>query len=292
MPQTRLYAETDETTARTLLTVFDQAFEDHGFPVSAFEDIENPQHWMIAIYCETDFADAVKNSMVDLAGEAGCSLSVRREDIPETDWVAATLRNLSSVRAGRYVVHGSHEMHVPQAHEISVLVDAGLAFGTGHHGTTAGCLDMLDRICKRKTFHNVLDLGTGSGVLAIAAAKTMPAMVLATDIDPVATQTAKYNAQRNGTQNSVQCLTATGLNHRQFAEQGPFDLVIANILARPLQAMARDLVHNTAPGGSVILSGLLPHQRAPLVASFRLQGLHLEHYHIRDSWLTLVFIKP
>ncbi len=292
MPQTRLFAETQETVARALLSVFEIAFEDEGFPVSAFEDIDNPEHWTVAVYCETELAADVTDRMLALAKAADNPIEIQREDLPEIDWVAATLRELSSVHAGRYIIHGSHERHIPKSHEIPVLVDAGLAFGTGHHGTTAGCLDMLSKICKRRRFTNVLDLGTGSGVLAIAAAKTMPVAVLATDIDPIATETAAYNARRNGVHQSIECLTATGFNHRRFGELGPFDLVIANILAKPLQAMARDLVYATSPGGNVILSGLLPHQRAPLVAAFRLQGLHLEHYYIRDNWLTLVFQKP
>ncbi|MEM9280045.1 MAG: 50S ribosomal protein L11 methyltransferase [Pseudomonadota bacterium] len=292
MPQSRLYAETNEPGARALLQVFETAFEDEGLPVSAFEEPENPIQWTVAVYCETDTADDLKARMNELSAKTGIPINIQREDIPDIDWVAATLRELPSVRAGRYIVHGTHEAHVPKSSEISILIDAGLAFGTGHHGTTAGCLDMLHRICRRKTFYNVLDLGTGSGVLAIAAAKTMPVRVLASDIDPVATETANFNVRRNGVHSSVECITSTGFNHRRFGEIGRFDLVIANILAKPLQAMALDLALHTLPGGTVILSGLLPHQRAALIASFRIQGLHFEHAHIRDNWLTLVFHKP
>ncbi|MEM7068151.1 MAG: 50S ribosomal protein L11 methyltransferase [Pseudomonadota bacterium] len=292
MPQSQLFAETDETTAKSLMAVLDTAFEDDGFPVSAFEDPANPNQWQIAVYCETDLADETSARILELSAGLGLKIAVQREDISDdTDWVAATLRDLSAVRAGRYIVHGTHEKHVPVPHEISVLIDAGLAFGTGHHGTTAGCLDMMTKVYKRRKYSKVLDLGTGSGVLAIAAAKTAPCAVLATDIDPVATETAHFNTHRNGVHQSVECITATGFNHRRFAEEGPFDLVIANILAKPLMSMAHDLVNHTAQCGTVILSGLLPHQRRPLVATFRLQGLHLEHYHIRDNWLTLLFQK-
>ncbi|MEM7215513.1 MAG: 50S ribosomal protein L11 methyltransferase [Pseudomonadota bacterium] len=292
MPQTRLFIKTDEQTARALSEVFDVIFEEQGLPVSAFEDPDNPENWFVAIYCETDDSETITEQMNNLANDAGYHLKIDRDDIPETDWVAATLRDLSSVRAGNFIVHGSHEKHIPKPHEIAVLIDAGLAFGTGHHGTTAGCLDMLARLKKSGRYHSILDLGTGSGILAIAAAKALKARVLASDIDPVATQTAKVNVRSNGVQAYVECITSTGFNNRRFTESGQFDLVFANILAKPLQGLAPDLANHTKSGGTVILSGLLPHQRAPLTASYRLQGLHFERAHIRENWLTLVFKKP
>lgn len=292
MLQTCFRAELEKSKALTLQKLFEDAFEDDGFPVSSFEDLDNPVNWEIAVYMDTNLADDTHTRMKAICHEQGITVSFEREDIEDKDWVAETLRDLNSVRAGRFIVHGSHEMHVPKPHEISILINAGLAFGTGHHGTTAGCLDMLSRACKKQTFRNVLDLGTGSGVLAIAAAKAMPCFVMATDIDPVATETARYNAKQNGVQSHVECLTSVGFTQARMHEQAPFDLVIANILARPLQAMALDIVAHTQAGGTVILSGLLPHQRNPIIASFRLQGLHHEYSHIRDGWLVIVFKKP
>ena len=151
---------------------------------------------------------------------------------------------------------------------------------------------MLDKVQKARDFYNVLDLGTGSGVLAIAVAKSMPCYVLATEIDPVATETARANSHNNSVQCLVECLTSAGFQNRRLKEQGPYDLVLANILAKPLQSMARDICQNTANGGTVILSGLLPHQRAPLVSRFRQQGLHLRHWFVNDGWLVLAFHKP
>lgn len=292
MPQSRIFAETDEATARSLMEPMEVLFEVEGLPVSAFENIDRPGSWSISVYTETEDAEETRLRLADAFKEHGVRLNLEREDIPDTDWVAATLKNLSAVRAGRFIVHGSHEAHVPKPHEIAIRIDAGLAFGTGHHGTTAGCLDMLTQVCKRKGFDNVLDLGTGSGVLAIAAAKNMPCRVLASDIDPVATITASDNARLNGVQSQVECITAAGFIHPQLKANGPFNLVIANILAKPLQSMAKDLVRYTARKGTVILSGLLPHQRAPLVATFRQQGLILEYSHYRDGWLVLVMQKP
>jgi len=291
MQQTCFRAEIEKSAALKLQSVFEDAFEDDGFPVSSFEDLENPVNWEIAVYCDTELADETHTRMDKLASKHDVNVKFNREDIPDIDWVAETLRDLTSVRAGRFIVHGSHEMDEPRPHEIAVHVNAGLAFGTGHHGTTAGCLDMLSRVMKRKSFYNVLDLGTGSGVLAIAAAKAMPCFVMATDIDPVATETAKFNCKQNGVQAHVECLTSVGFTNVRMQQQAPFDLIIANILAKPLQQMALDIFTHTAPGGTVILSGLLPHQRAAIIAAFRLQGLHLKYSHIRDDWLVVVFVK-
>lgn len=292
MLQSRLSSITDKDTATRLLALYETAFEDEGMPVSAFENPDNPDEWLIAVYCPTEDAQTFHDAMAKMADEAGIEVTLTREDIPETDWVAETLRDLSAVRASGFVVHGSHEMQAAKPNETGIRIDAGLAFGTGHHGTTAGCLDMLARVSKAQDFYNILDLGTGSGVLAIAAAKTHVAQILATDIDPVATLTASQNTKLNGVQGRIQCLTAPGFTHRCFAEKGRFDLVIANILARPLQSMALDIALHTMPGGTVILSGLLPHQRSRIVATFRQHGLMFNHVHYRDGWMTLVLRKP
>lgn len=292
MLQSRIYAVTNKDTATELLSSYEAHFEEGGLPVSAFENPSNSQEWLIAVYCPTEEAEDIRSAMAIIAENTPHNISLEREDIPETDWVAATLRDLVAVRASGIVVHGSHEMDAAQPHETSILIDAGLAFGTGHHGTTAGCLDMLIRVSKKQEFYNILDLGAGSGVLAIAAAKIHKAKVLASDIDPVATETAIQNVKRNGVQAYVECLTSIGFTHRRFAEQGRFDLVIANILAKPLQSMALDIALHSMAGGTVILSGLLPHQRSRIVATFRQHNLVLEHTHYRDGWMTIVMQKP
>ena len=172
---------------------------------------------------------------------------IETEVIYQTDWVEETLRQLSPVRAGRFVIHGSHDKQTIGFNDIGVEIDAGLAFGTGHHGTTAGCLEMLEKELKRRTFSNSLDLGTGSGVLAIALAKATKTKVLASDIDPVSTIVAKENARLNGVGNLVSCVTATGFNHPMITANKPYDLIIANILARPLQQLAHDF---STPSGT------------------------------------------
>ncbi len=292
MTQSRLYFHAGEAIVHPLLSRIEFRFEEDGFPISAFEDLDNPGNWTVSVYCETQDASEQAERLSAVLKSEGHAFKIMREDIPDTDWVEATLRELVPVRAGNFVVHGAHDKHVPRPHEVAIQIDAGLAFGTGHHGTTAGCLDMLTRISKRSKFHNILDLGTGSGVLAIALAKTQIAHVMATDIDPVSVETARVNAHINQAHTNIECITATGFAHRRFSEQGPYDLIVANILANPLKAMAHDISRHLTGNADLVLSGLLPHQRASILATFRVHGMIHEFTHIRDGWLTLVLKKP
>ena len=274
------------------MALLDPRLEDEGVPVSAFEDTDDTSRWCLSIYIETASAAELQARVANWCSDAGLQLVFQSEVLPDKDWVAESLRELAPVRAGRFVIFGAHDRDAPRPHEIPVLMDANVAFGSGHHGTTAGCLDMFDLILKRRSFHKVLDMGTGSGILAIAAAKAIQAPVLATDIDPVAVDTARENGRRNGVQALITCKTAPGFNHPEIIGRSPFDLIFANILAKPLQRMAPHISQHLAPGGNVILSGLLPHQKSAIVSACRLQNLMLRQSHLRDGWLTLVMEKP
>lgn len=212
--------------------------------------------------------------------------------LPDTDWVAKSLAGLSPVRAGRFLVHGHHDRDRAKPNDIAIEIEAGEAFGTGHHGTTIGCLLAIEHEASTRPIRHALDVGTGSGVLAIALAKRAKARVLASDIDPVATRVAKENVRLNGVAANVRTITATGLNGRAFRDDGPYDLVVANILAGPLAALAPAIRRAVAPGGTVILSGLLPQQRARIVAAYRGTGLLLRRSMIVEGWLTLVLKRP
>ncbi len=213
-------------------------------------------------------------------------------DLPETDWVARSLEGLKPVRAGRFLVHGHHDRDRVKPNDLAIEIEAGQAFGTGHHGTTIGCLIAIAREARTRPIVNALDLGTGSGVLAIALAKLAKARVLASDIDPVATRVADENVHLNGVAAFVHTLTAAGLAGRAFAERAPYDLVVANILAGPLAALAPAIRRAVAPGGTVILSGLLPEQRRRIIATCRATGLVLVHAMAVEGWLTLVLRRP
>jgi ribosomal protein L11 methyltransferase len=175
---------------------------------------------------------------------------------------------------------------------VSIEIDAGLAFGTGHHGTTAGCLFVLDRLARTRRFTRPLDVGTGSGVLAIALAKLFHRRVVATDIDPVAVAVARENAARNHVGAWIRTLTANGVSHAAIRSDAPYDLVVANILAEPLRLLAPRLAPLVARNGVLVLSGLLPGQRERVARAYQAQGVRLRTANIFDGWSVLVMEKP
>ncbi len=243
--------------------------------------------WVVTAYLESASADDAGETVRDALGGDGFGLRIKVTRLPDADWVRKSLEGLPPVRAGRFLVHGSHDRGRRRASDTPIEIEAGLAFGTGHHGTTAGCLLALESAFRRQAFRNALDLGTGSGVLAIAIAKRWRVPVLATDIDPVAVRVATENAQLNGVAGLVEMRTAAGFAHPAFARWRPFDLIVANILAEPLSRLAPELARHLAPGGTVILSGLLPYQGRRVIAAYRNQGLRLVRRRVRDAWLTL-----
>jgi ribosomal protein L11 methyltransferase len=195
------------------------------------------------------------------------------------------------VRAGGFYVHGSHEAKAAPAGLTEIVIDAAQAFGTGHHETTTGCLEAIDLTLKRTRPTSMLDVGTGTGVLAIALAKRTRRVVVASDIDPVAVDTAAENAERNGVGNLVVCLRADGLHSPEIAASAPYDLVVANILAGPLVALAPDIGRVSGRGATVILSGLLARQAPRIVTAYARQGMVLRRRLVRRGWATLILEK-
>jgi ribosomal protein L11 methyltransferase len=250
--------------------------------------------WEVVAYLEAspvkELSEFLTRSARDVLahGDAGFIVA----GLPETDWVAKSLRDLKPVRAGRFLVHGGHDRDKRRPNDIAIEIEAAEAFGTGHHGTTAGCLLAIDALAKSRRIRNALDLGTGTGVLAIAIAKRFKAPVLASDVDPIAVAIAAGNTRANGVAGLVRTVTGAGLGRRVFRDRRTFDLVVANILAGPLVALAPALRRHLASGGTLILSGLLPGQRARIVAAFRGQGLRLVRDFRLDDWLTVVLVRP
>ncbi|MBZ0218725.1 MAG: 50S ribosomal protein L11 methyltransferase [Fimbriimonadaceae bacterium] len=198
-----------------------------------------------------------------------------------------SLSGLAPVRAGRFFVYGRHDKDKIPAGAIPVEIDASLAFGTGHHGTTEGCLLALDEVLTARRFTDVLDLGCGTALLAIAVAKALGVAVLASDIDPEAVRVARENANLNGVGDLVRCETAAGFDHPVFERNKPFDLILANILAGPLIDMASDMAAHMAPGGIAILSGLLIEQSAQVEASYHANGFRVISRLHRGDWAIL-----
>jgi len=240
----------------------------------------------VSLYADGDIEPIEARLKTELAS-LGLSRPVEREVLPDVDWVARSLDGLKPVRAGRFLVHGAHDRQMRHAGDIAIEIEAGLAFGTGHHGTTAGCLAMLERVAIREKPRNALDLGTGSAVLAIALARLAHIPVLATDIDPVAIEVAVANARLNQVSSLVEAVTAPGFHHPVFAARAPFDLIVANILARPLMKLAPEMAKYLAPGGSIVLSGILDRQRDAVVAAYAGQQFrHVRTTH-REGWVTI-----
>ncbi|MBN8994532.1 MAG: 50S ribosomal protein L11 methyltransferase [Rhizobiales bacterium] len=250
----------------------------------------DPDHWQVLVYFEEAPGAAERKALATAAaGIIGTKAAFAIAALPDQNWVARSLEGLKPVRAGRFLVHGRHDRARVRENDIAIEVEAGEAFGTGHHGTTAACLIAIDRVLRSRPVRNALDLGTGTGVLAIAITRAAKAPVVASDIDAVATRIAEENARLNGVAGLVHAVTAPGLSKSVFADAGPFDLIVANILAGPLVMLAPAIRRHLAPGGTVILSGLLVSQRARIVAAYRAQGLRLAGGIEREGWLTLTF---
>jgi ribosomal protein L11 methyltransferase len=213
---------------------------------------------------------------------------VKAEAVVEEDWVALVQRGLHPITAGRFLIHGSHDKESGRGRPFAIEVDAGQAFGTAHHGTTRGCLLAIDRLAKVFDIDTILDLGTGSGVLAIAAAKVFHREVVATDIDPVAVRVARENFAANGVASFIDAFVATGLKHPGIAARAPYGLVIANILAKPLLTFAPNIAPLMSQDGFLILSGMLHHQAKQVRARYAAQGFTLLSYIPLDEWTTLV----
>jgi ribosomal protein L11 methyltransferase len=287
MGQTRLYLTGTKAEAERIFAALETAFEEDGLPLALLEVDEDADVHEVSLYTEGD-ADTAENRIRDLLAGLSLSRAVEREELPDIDWVAKSLEGLKPVRAGGFFVHGAHDRDRIEDGDIAIEIEAGLAFGTGHHGTTAGCLETIAQVVAEEGPANALDLGTGSAVLAIALAKLARIPVLATDIDPVATEVAAANARLNGVADLVECVTATGFDHPAFG-RGPFDLVVANILAGPLIELAPDMARHVKGDGALVLSGILDRQEDAVLAAYVAAGFaHVGTLH-REGWATLRF---
>lgn len=282
----------DEATARLVGDIVTESFEPAETAATVFEAEPSQRSWTTGAWTlDVFFGFEPDQAFIrDLvANVAGCAVAdaLTFSTIAETDWVSASLEGLPAVRAGRFVVHGAHGRAEVRAHEIGLEIEAALAFGTGHHGTTLGCLLALSDLLKRARPRRVLDVGTGTGVLAIAAARALRQGVASGDIDPVATETARRNARANGAGAWVHPVTARGLQHPDLAKHAPYDLVLANILAKPLRGLARDVARATMSEATLVLSGLLVGDAPGVQSAYAAQGFSLAHRRVIDGWVTL-----
>ncbi|MGM4919076.1 50S ribosomal protein L11 methyltransferase [Tardiphaga sp. 813_E8_N1_3] len=280
------FAVGDEFSAKRIVDLLTESFEEGQAAIAAFESPEG--RWDVTVHFADPPDEASIRDLVSLASDDTVAASIVFDSIEAKDWVKESLKGLVPVRAGRFIVHGQHDRDQVRPNQLGIEIEAALAFGTGHHGTTRGCLIYLDYVLRAKAPKRMLDLGTGTGVLAIAAAKATKRRVLATDIDPMSVKVARENMRLNGVGNLVDTVCATGFSSPAFGDRAPFDLILANILANPLRAMSTDMSRHLTRNGMVILSGLLPHQAMSVIAAYRARGLVLRKHQIVEGWSSLL----
>jgi len=263
--------------------------DDLAVTASAHEN-EDTGEWVFEATCLEEPSLEAFNELARTVLGGDVEFSVEAID-PEVNWVAKSLEGLQPVVAGGFFIHGSHDSHRVPAGMRAIRIDAAQAFGTGHHETTTGCLEAIDRILKRTRPKNPIDVGTGTGVLAIALAKRLRVPVVASDIDPIAVATTEENARDNGVAKYIQAVEAAGLDHSKIIAKAPFDLVVANILAGPLVSLAPDMNRLVTKGSTIILSGILITQAARVVAAYSRLGMVVRFKIMKKEWATLALEK-
>ena len=282
--------------ARALTELLGEVFDPTETAISAFEveqgvtTLSMNTPWKVEIYFATPPDEpAVRDMLRPIVGDLVDATPFTT--VNTRDWVANSLDGLKPVRAGRVLVHGAHDRQVVRINDVSIEIEAALAFGTGHHGTTSGCLLALDAELKKRRPRRGLDVGTGTGILALALAKQIRRKVVAGDIDAVAVEVSAHNARLNHAPQALDLYVAPGVRHAKAARSGHFDLVFANILAGPLRRLAPSLARILSRDGTLILAGLLAMDVPGIVSVYRHQGIFLASHALRDGWATLVMKK-
>ncbi|MEE2694156.1 MAG: 50S ribosomal protein L11 methyltransferase [Pseudomonadota bacterium] len=270
--------------------LFESSIEPFVEAISRKRQFNN---WLIRAYTTTvskpQFLETIVYEAATLANISRPNLTI--ELTPNTDWVVESIRGLNPILIGRFMIYGSYNGKPKNQKLIPIQVDAGEAFGTGHHGSTKGCLLALSAMRKPDIKTRMLDLGCGAGILAIAAAKLWRIKPVASDIDHTAVRVTEENSRTNKVHRSVQCLAGNGFKSIKLRKAGPFDLVVANILSEPLRRLAKPMRAHSKPGATIILSGLLDHQSRQVLSTYRTQGFKLLSSYSIDGWTTLVLTR-
>ncbi|WP_183508546.1 50S ribosomal protein L11 methyltransferase [Methylobacterium brachythecii] len=281
-----LRLSTDELSARAMTDLLGEMFDPTETAVAAFE-VEGTTTWRLeAYFADEPDEDFVRELIRPIIGDQADEAVF--DTIERQDWVKASLEGLKPVRAGRFLIHGSHDRDQIRANDLAIEIEAALAFGTGHHGTTLGCLRAFADRLKRGRPRRVLDVGTGTGILAFAAAKALRSTVIAGDLDPEAVWTAKGNARLNGIGAHLRLYEGPGVRHALADRTRRFEVVFANILAKPLKKLAPTLTAVVADDGILILSGLIERDVPGVLSTYRHRGFHLARMGVIEGWATLV----
>jgi ribosomal protein L11 methyltransferase len=281
-----LRLEAEEVLSRQAADFLTEMLPAEQTAAAAFE-VDDGRTWSLEVYfAEQPDETAVRALLASVVGEA-LARTAEFAEISQKDWVAASLEGLAPVRAGRFLVHGSHDRHRCRANDIAIEIEAALAFGTGHHGTTRGCLLHLEDVLRTRRPQRILDVGTGTGLLAIAAARALKQPVEAGDIDPVSTLTSRANAIANAAGAYVRPVTASGVRHPALVREAPYDLIFANILARPLMRLAPSIASVASANAVLILSGLLARDVNGILSTYRQQGFRLIARKDLEGWVSL-----
>jgi ribosomal protein L11 methyltransferase len=283
----------DEAEARSIADLVVETFDPAETAAAAFEENAStaswgPTPWVVEVYF--GHAPDEDNVRALVACAVGDELANRIAfgRVEKKDWVACALEGLSAVRAGRFLVHGAHDRARGKANDIAMEIEAALAFGTGHHGTTRGCLLFIDEILKKRRPKHVLDIGSGTGVLALGAALALHAKVAAGDIDREAVRAARKNAVLNGAGPWLRPVVAKGAAHPALRRESHYDLIVANILSKPLRLLAPSAAPLLTPGGDIVLSGLLARDVPGVLSAWAAQGFALARRRDLDGWATLL----
>lgn len=279
-----------EKAARRVADLVVETFDPAEAASAAFEN-EATGLWEVEVYfAEEPDRDSIRELVRIAAGDEAAK-AAEFDTLAEKDWVKASLEGLTMVEAGRFLIHGGHDRGRVPLNRIGIEIEAALAFGTGHHGTTRGCLLALDALLKRKTPRHVLDVGTGTGVLAIAAARALHRSVALGDIDPVSVEAAASNARLNRAAAHLKPVVARGVQHPALMAGKPYDLIFANILAKPLRLLAPSIASVASRDATLVLSGLLGRDVAGVLSAYAAQGFRLAHRGDLEGWATLVLTR-
>jgi len=283
--------QVDFSVPAAIVPQVEQAFDGFSLSVSSFEEDDAGTVWSVQVLMDSrPKPEEIRQRLAHMGLNGATPPAPQITKVEPENWQLALERDFPPRVIGRFFVHGAHARKQRPVHAIPLQLEAGMAFGSGEHATTSGCLLAIERIAKRRKCVRVLDMGCGSGILAIAAAKCFrQAKVLAVDVDRVAVQVARRNIRVNRVADKVRAMAGDG--YKAAAVRGQYDVILANILARPLTRMARPLATHLAPGGMAVLSGLLAPQETMVIAAHRAQGLKLAARITRDGWTTLVMCK-